>query len=275
MAPSTGCAAVDELEDAEQRSAARIELEQQVRQLEESIVLAGAGGLDELVAAAETADADELAALVLGAADKVAELEARHTELVAEVARRELELDQNVGGAEAAAAAERAENARATSERLIESFVESKLAAVLLRRAIERYRSPSESSPVLRSSPHRETFAPVGAAGQDGYGPAWWLDERDAARAAANDPEVQAVQREIDRQTRLAANHGLDPLIPEQARQIAELRRAERRLVDRHGPATWPSPDEELVSFGAAAYPRADSNVRAAAGARRFRSKEE
>jgi hypothetical protein len=74
----------------------------------------------------------------------------------------------------------------------------------------------------------RDTWEPVGSSASGGYGPAWWLSERDAARAAANDPRVQAVQREIDRQTRLAANHGLDPLIPEQAAQIAAIRRAQR-----------------------------------------------
>jgi len=60
----------------------------------------------------------------------------------------------------------------------------------------------------------RETWEPVGSSASEGYGPAWWLERRDQERAARNDPELQAVQREIDRQTRLAANHGLDPLIP-------------------------------------------------------------
>ena len=74
----------------------------------------------------------------------------------------------------------------------------------------------------------RETWEPVGSSASEGYGPAWWLERRDQERAARNDPELQAVQREIDRQTRLAANHGLDPLIPEQAAQIAAIRRAQR-----------------------------------------------
>jgi hypothetical protein len=74
----------------------------------------------------------------------------------------------------------------------------------------------------------RDTWEPVGSSASGGYGPAWWLERRDQERAARNDPELQAVQREIDRQTRLAANHGLDPLIPEQAAQIAAIRRAQR-----------------------------------------------
>ncbi len=81
---------------------------------------------------------------------------------------------------------------------------------------------------ILRPILLDENFCAVDAGAQGGIGPPWWLDARDAARAAANDPKAQAVQREIDRQARLAANDGLDPLIPEQAAQIAAIRRAER-----------------------------------------------
>ena len=56
-----------------------------------------------------------------------------------------------------------------------------------------------------------QDFIPVDSTGS-GTGPLWWLDERDAARAAANDPSVQAVQREIDRQARLARGH--EPVRP-------------------------------------------------------------
>jgi hypothetical protein len=79
---------------------------------------------------------------------------------------------------------------------------------------------------ILRPILLDENFCAVDARAQGSIGPAWWLDERDAARAAANDPKPQAAQAEIDRQARLAANHGLDPLIPEQAAQIAAIRRA-------------------------------------------------
>jgi hypothetical protein len=109
--------------------------------------------------------------------------------------------------------------------------------AVVAAQAPEREFAPARSRPRSDKATgrigkilllDRETWEPVGAAGQGGYGPGWWLDQRDAARAAANDSEGQAVQREIDRQARLAANHGLDPLIPEQAAQIAAIRRAQR-----------------------------------------------
>jgi hypothetical protein len=51
----------------------------------------------------------------------------------------------------------------------------------------------------------RETFAPVGAAAEGGYGPAFWLNRRDAERDARNDPELQAAIREQDRQQAEAA----------------------------------------------------------------------
>ena len=69
---------------------------------------------------------------------------------------------------------------------------------------------------ILRSILLDENFCAVDAGAQGGIGPAWWLDERDAARAAANDPSVQARQTEEDRQARIA-RLGYDPCIPGEA----------------------------------------------------------
>jgi hypothetical protein len=49
-----------------------------------------------------------------------------------------------------------------------------------------------------------------------GTGPAWWLDARDAARAASNDPKLLARQAEEDRQARIA-RLGYDPCVPGEA----------------------------------------------------------
>jgi hypothetical protein len=69
---------------------------------------------------------------------------------------------------------------------------------------------------ILRPILLDENFCAVDAGAQGGIGPAWWLDERDAARAAANDPSVQARQTEEDRQARIA-RLGYDPCIPGEA----------------------------------------------------------
>ena len=69
---------------------------------------------------------------------------------------------------------------------------------------------------ILRPILLDENFCAVDAGGQGGIGPAWWLDERDAARAAANDPHLQARQAEEDRQARIA-RLGYDPCVPGEA----------------------------------------------------------
>lgn len=86
--------------------------------------------------------------------------------------------------------------------------------AVVAAQAPEREFAPAPSRPRSDKATgrigkiillDRETWEPVGAAGQGGYGPAFWLDRRDAERDARNDPELQAAIREQDRQQAEAA----------------------------------------------------------------------
>lgn len=139
---------VERLDETERLSAERLTLETEIATLENTITLVGVGLLAELVAAAAAADADETAAGVRRRTDRVAQLEDHHTELIRESTRREAELSQGEGGSDAAEAAAAAQASRAGAERMIERYIESKLAAVLLRRAIEAYREKNQG-PVL------------------------------------------------------------------------------------------------------------------------------
>jgi hypothetical protein len=65
-----------------------------------------------------------------------------------------------------------------------------------------------------------------------GYGR--WLDERDQMNALANDPRVQAEQREIDRQARIA-RLGFDPFDPAQVAARAASRRTGEMTARKTG----------------------------------------
>ena len=150
-----GCAEVDALPEAEERSRRRQDLVEKVASLEEQLVAEGRP-LTELVAQAQAADADQLPALLDLAERDRGEARDAAAQLREEVGGLQARCDANAGGDGAASAAGDAEEALARVGVAVEQYVDLKLAALLLAREIERYRE-EHKGPIVESA--STTFA--------------------------------------------------------------------------------------------------------------------
>lgn len=147
------CQSFEELPGAETRSVRRRDLETQLKALDEQLVpLAGSASLEQFTREAEAADGDSLR-------PRIAELE----EKIRALEEEKRELDQTVGGeknaletmranslsARATEKAERAQELLASIESQVEHYTQLRLASVVLRRGIDRYRERNQG-PVLQ-----------------------------------------------------------------------------------------------------------------------------
>jgi uncharacterized protein YhaN len=160
-------APLEQLDQAEQRSALRLALEGEISVLEQTIAGVAVGQLDAVIAAAAATDPADLSAKVQALADEIGELDLRRTEQIREATRREAELNHAAGGSAAASAEETVQARLATADRLVEEYIEAKLAAVLLRQMIDAYRDSNEA-PLLGRT--KELFPRLTVGRFDGLG---------------------------------------------------------------------------------------------------------
>jgi uncharacterized protein YhaN len=144
-----GCADPDELPAAEARSAQLLQLQTDLAALDGQIIEQGAGAtLDQLMQEAEAVDADTLPAQLVDLARHLHELEGQRSSLDQSIGREQEILKQMDGSAMAAEAAERAQASLAELRQGVERYVRLRLASIVLRREIERYRV-SHQGPLL------------------------------------------------------------------------------------------------------------------------------
>lgn len=146
---AAGVATVDELPAAEERSATVRDLRARADDVDRRIVELGEDDLDALVAAVEDADRDALAAERDALKERDAALSDERSTIAQELGGAKKELEQVDGESRAAEHAEVAQQALAEVEEATERYVRVRLAAQLLRRAIETYREKT-AGPVLR-----------------------------------------------------------------------------------------------------------------------------
>jgi uncharacterized protein YhaN len=145
---------------------------------------AGPRGLATLIREAEGADGAELAARLDELERRLPELEDRHSDLTGAVASKELGL-RRFDADDAAQAAEEEQALGAALRRDVDRWAQARLAAVLLRREIERYREEHQG-PVLRRA--SELFARLTRAAYRGLRVG--REERYIVAVRANDAEV-------------------------------------------------------------------------------------
>jgi uncharacterized protein YhaN len=146
---AAGVATDDELPAAEERSAQVRDLRGELIDCEKRIVELGEDELEALVDAVEDLDRDALAAEIEALTDEEATLADERSRIDQELGTARGELRRVDGGDGAAAQAEAAQQALAEVADLTERYVRVRLAAQLLRRAIETYREKT-AGPVLR-----------------------------------------------------------------------------------------------------------------------------
>jgi uncharacterized protein YhaN len=145
-----GCADLDGLARAEERSLQRRRLETEVRDLEQQILQRSAGTpLDAFLAEAHAIDPDSLAAQLQHLEQDVARIQKEKEGLDQAIGAEQALLAQMDGSARAAESAEQVQALLAQLAADAEQYSRLKLAAVVLREGIERYRKKNQD-PVLQ-----------------------------------------------------------------------------------------------------------------------------
>lgn len=152
------CESPLELEEAERKSAQNIQINKTIEQLEEDIVATGKGAtVSELEDEAGKVNPDTLPGLIEALSNKIDdELEPKRIAFAETKGREENELEKMNGSDEAALLAEEGQSILASVNADAENYVRVKLASLILRDQIERYRAENQGPLVERAS---ECFA--------------------------------------------------------------------------------------------------------------------
>lgn len=157
MCREAKCASVEELAEAERRSGQRRELEREIRHAEEQILGLSAGAsLVDFLADAEAVDPDALAEQIAQSDRRIEDLDRQRSELDQTIGKEREILGKMDGSAQAAAAHEQMHSLIARIGTDAERFACLRLAGVVLRDAIERYREKNQGPVLKRAS---ELFA--------------------------------------------------------------------------------------------------------------------
>jgi uncharacterized protein YhaN len=150
MCEDAGCEHEDGLKDAEERSAARRNREARLSEVKEQLLdHAGTGTLDDLLSEAASVDADALPSQLRDIGLRADELRSREAELNQQIGEERRGFNEMDGSSKAAEAAERAAQLLARIGDGAERYARLKIASMVLRREIERYREENQA-PILR-----------------------------------------------------------------------------------------------------------------------------
>jgi uncharacterized protein YhaN len=148
-----GCDAVDDLPAAEQRSRQRRDYERELRAVDDQLVELAAGApLDRFVAEAEPYDPDALRADLQQLAEAIEQVDQERTAVAERIGSSRNELQRMDGSGRAAEASELSEQMMAQLRTDVEQYVRLRLAASVLRRAIDRFRQSSQGPVLARAS---------------------------------------------------------------------------------------------------------------------------
>ncbi|HSF32355.1 MAG TPA: AAA family ATPase [Candidatus Tectomicrobia bacterium] len=148
-----GCSHPDELPTAEARSAQRQQLQKAIDTMDEQLLDQGAGAtLTQLIQEAEAVDADALPAQLGEIAQQLEVLETKRSRSDQAIGREQTILAQMDGGTRAAEAAETTQGILTEIRGGVDRYVRLRLASMLLRREIERYRISHQAPLLSRAS---------------------------------------------------------------------------------------------------------------------------
>ena len=152
-----GCQSPDELADIEARVAERTRLLARLHDREEQLLDAAAGrDLDELAAEVVRENDTELTVQLANLDEEIRAIDEERDELAQSLGAHDAAIKLMDGGPRAAQAADRAEAVRAALVGQVEQYARTRLAAAVLREAIDRYRQRHQDPVLSRAS---ELFA--------------------------------------------------------------------------------------------------------------------
>ncbi len=144
-----GSSEYEELEELEKLSAQARTIREKINNLEEQLLdLSGGSTVEDLIEEAEEIDPDALPSRIKMLTEKIGELEERRSEIQEAIGREKNELERMDGSAKAAEAAEKAQEFLAGIHDGVDRYMRLRLASVILRNEIERYRSQNQA-PIL------------------------------------------------------------------------------------------------------------------------------
>lgn len=153
LCQQAGGATPQELPTIEQRSKRRADAERDLREVEDHLLnLAAGASLEDLLTEAAQVEAAELEARLAQSAAEVSDLESERDRLTGQIASQQAALRQMDGGDRAAEAAEQMQSLLARLRTDAEEYIRLRLASVLLKRAIERYREKNQGPVLQRAS---------------------------------------------------------------------------------------------------------------------------
>ncbi len=160
MRAQGGCAAGESMLLAEQRCAEYLRLREKCEDVDARLARIAEGkSLDELEATAQAQDVDGLAGLIASRGEEIAtRLEPEIRVLSERVGQEKNELARMDGGDEAARLNEEMQGVLARITRLTERYVQVRMAAVVLRQEIERYREANQTPLLAAASTHFEAL---------------------------------------------------------------------------------------------------------------------
>jgi uncharacterized protein YhaN len=162
-----GCADDSELEESERHSIEVRDLRRELDRCERQLLQEGEGSsLDDLEREAEGIDADAFPGLIEQLDRNIEEREGQLGDLREELGRVQRELEHHVGGDAAAEAAGHSQEILARLRADIDRYVRIRLAASLLKREVEKYRTETKPLSCLapeNSSPSSRPAASLGS----------------------------------------------------------------------------------------------------------------
>lgn len=149
MCREAHCSAPDELPAAEQLSLQKRTRQRELRLVQDQLTqLAAGAAVEDLIAAAEQVDADQLLPTVSQIEDQIQQLQNDRNGQWAAIGQQRNELQRMDGSGQAADANEVVENLLSGIRSDVEQYARLRLASAVLQRAVERYRAQHQG-PVL------------------------------------------------------------------------------------------------------------------------------
>ncbi len=153
LVTQAGCAAAADLPEAEQRSETVRELKRKRDELETVLRNVAQGiGIDALVNECREQNPDDVFAQLSAREAEIQAAERKRKDPEQEIGKLQARLDDMNGGNRAALAAEEAQHAMASIRTHVEDYARARLASVLLREEIKRYRVRNQGPLVSRAS---------------------------------------------------------------------------------------------------------------------------
>jgi len=152
LCQQAGCSDPTEMEAIEQRSLEAQNLRKEIDVLEEQLVeLSGGASIEALIREAETVDADTLPAEIEKVTRKIQDLEELRSRINQSIGEKRKTLEQMGGSAKAIEPAEKVQGILAEIRSGVERYICLRLAAMILKREIERYRAENQGPLLMRA----------------------------------------------------------------------------------------------------------------------------